>query len=186
MTAPKQYDDTYEAAENLGAGDIAKLTETARHLEAIDSDIEAQEERLNELKAQRKHIAETVLPVMMEELDLSELKLRDGALLQVKDVVTAGIPKDMKETAFNWLRANGFGGLIKRKVVVEFGRGKDNEAGAFVDNCVKAGLNPSDNTEVNYQTLGAFVREQLADGKDLPMDLLGVNRFRRAEVKRAG
>lgn len=178
------YDDPHEEVEDLGGGELTALTKLARRLELYDDEIIKAEARVTELKERRRHLAEVVLPEAMDKVDIEALPLRDGAKLEVQEIITAGISKERKAAAFSWLRAEGYGSLIKRKVSVEFGRGGDNEARALVDDLRKRGLRPEDKEDVHYQTLGAFVREQLAKGANLPMELLGVNRVRRARVVR--
>lgn len=172
------YDQTEEPA-----GEISQLTSLANQLELLEDDMAAASARLDELTRQRDHLAVAVIPELMDKLGIEGLPLRDGRELAIKESVTAGISADRREAAHNWLRSAGFADLIKRKVTIEFGRGQDNEAGALVDDLRKRGLRPDDKSDVNYQTLGAFVRRRLAEGGELPMELLGVNRIRRALVK---
>ena len=54
--------------------------------------------------------------------------------------VYASIPEETAE-AFAFLRDIGEDDIIKNEVKVQFGKGQD-EAGAFMDDCQKAGLDP--------------------------------------------
>ena len=65
---------------------------------------------------------------MMKEMSLSSLKLADGSSVEVKPIYGASIPIAKREEAFNWLRQNGLGDLIKNEVIVSFGRNEDDKA----------------------------------------------------------
>ena len=52
-----------------------------------------------------------------------------GSSVEVKPFYSARIPASKSEEAFDWLRENGHGDLIKNQVSLEFGKMKqDNEA----------------------------------------------------------
>ena len=52
---------------------------------------------------------------MMSEMGLAELKLHDGSHLKVSTSYRATITEANKEAAFNWLRENGLGDIIKTR-----------------------------------------------------------------------
>jgi hypothetical protein len=54
---------------------------------------------------------------MMQELNISTLKLADGSAVEVKPVYGASISAEKKEEAFEWLRSNGLGDLIKMRLL---------------------------------------------------------------------
>ena len=64
----------------------------------------------------------------MSEMGLAELKLHDGSHLKVSTSYRATITEANKEAAFNWLRNNGLGDIIKNEISVSFGRNEDNKA----------------------------------------------------------
>ena len=57
-----------------------------------------------------------VIPTMMTEMNISKFSLSDGAGVEVKPVYGASIPVAKKEGAYNWLRENGLGDIIKKWV----------------------------------------------------------------------
>ena len=65
---------------------------------------------------------------MMQEMNISTLKLADGSSVEVKPVYGASITAANKEAAYTWLRENGLGDLIKNEITVSFGRNEDNKA----------------------------------------------------------
>jgi hypothetical protein len=78
------------------------------------------------------------------------------------------------DEAFNWLRDNGHGDLIKNNVTLTFGRSEDAIAKQLVDELQQKGHNVKQAEKVEPMTLKAFVKEQIQKGKNVPSDLFGV------------
>ena len=117
----------------------------------------------------------------MSELGLESLTLKDGSSVKVKQLVQASIPVRYREEAFQWLRDNGHGDLIKNQVSATFGKGEDASANEFIDKISTLGYEPTQKVWVEPMTLKAFVREQITEGTELPMDKFGI--FVGAETK---
>ena len=91
---------------------IQSLADQVERLEGVSSEIEDAESRLKLLKKKKDHISGEVIPTMMSEMGLAELKLHDGSHLKVSTSYRATITEANKEAAFNWLRNNGLGDII--------------------------------------------------------------------------
>jgi Asp-tRNA(Asn)/Glu-tRNA(Gln) amidotransferase B subunit len=150
---------------------IATLANKQRKLEL---EIKQQEEALKELKQDLKQVSETDIPEMLAEIGLSEFKLKDGTKVSVNQFYSASIPKDRYDEAMQWLRDNNHGDLIKNTISVDFGKGEDEAASQLKEHLAADGTSYTDKTGVHAMTLKAFVREQTEQGKNLPLDLLGV------------
>jgi hypothetical protein len=79
---------------------------------------------------------------MMDEMQITKLKLKDGESVEIKKIYGASIPVDQKEAAFQWLRNNGLGDLIKNEITVTFGMGEDNKAVSYADLARGSGFEP--------------------------------------------
>jgi len=121
---------------------------------------------------------------MMQEMNISTLKLADGSAVEVKPIYGASISAERKEEAFNWLRKNGLGDLIKNEVTVSFGRNEDNKAIAYANLAAENGYQPSQKLKVEPMTLKALVRERIEAGKDMPSDLFNVFAGNRTKITR--
>lgn len=149
--------------------------------------LERAEAALKDAQAALKQVEEVDLPRALLDVGLIEYKTTDGARVELKTSYHASIPKERQGEAFAWLDDNGYGAMIKHDVTVQFGRADGNRAARcfdllreeFPDNKVV------DREHVAPQTLSAFVKEQMADGRDVPLDLLGVFTRRYASVKLA-
>ena len=115
--------------ENLdSANEANKLSDQVVKLQRLEEELLIKEEELKELKRKVDLVSGEVIPTMMQEMNISTLKLADGTSVEVKPVYGASIPTKSKEEAFKWLRENGLGDLIKNEITVAFGRSEDNKA----------------------------------------------------------
>jgi pyruvate carboxylase len=106
---------------------IKLLSDEVRKMDTLTKEIEDIENKLKEKKKDLDIISGEVVPTMMSEMGLSQLKLMDGSIIDVKPFYNATITQANKEAAFNWLRKNGLGDIIKNEIVVSFGRGEDKQ-----------------------------------------------------------
>jgi len=98
--------------ENLdSANEANKLSDQVVKLQRLEEELLAKEEELKELKRKVELVSGEVIPTMMQEMNISTLKLADGTSVEVKPVYGASIPTKSKEEAFKWLRENGLGDL---------------------------------------------------------------------------
>ena len=160
-----------QRADLDGANDAKKLSDQVVKLQQLEDQLVAKEEELKELKRKVELVSGEVIPTMMQEMNISTLKLADGTSVEVKPVYGASIPTKSKEEAFKWLRDNGLGDLIKNEITVAFGRDEDNKAQQYAVLARGQGYEPVQKIGVHPQTLKAVVRERLESGQEMPSDL---------------
>ena len=78
------------------------------------------------------------------------------------------------ELAYNWLRENGLGDIIKNEVAVQFGKGEDNKAEQLLSLAEQEGYEPTQKQKVEPMTLKALFRERVEAGLDMPSQLFNV------------
>ena len=164
---------------------VQSLADQVERLEGVASDIEATEEQLKNLKKKRDHISGEVIPTMMSEMGLAELKLHDGSHLKVSTSYRAHISEANKEMAYNWLRENGLGDIIKNEISVSFGRNEDNKADEYAELANSNGFQPTQKMKVEPMTLKALVRERIEAGKEMPTEIFGVYSENKTTIKRS-
>ena len=164
---------------------IQSLADQVERLENFDFSIKNTEEQLKELKKRRDHVSGEVIPTMMSEMGLAELKLHDGSHLKVSTTYRATITEANKETAFNWLRNNGLGDIIKNEISVSFGRNEDNKAADYAELAKGQGFQPTQKMKVEPMTLKALVRERIEAGKEMPTEIFGVFSENKTTIKRS-
>ena len=163
---------------------IQSLADQVQMLEGLYKRIETGESSIKELKKEYQRISGEVIPTMMSEMGLSELKLSDGSHLKVSTTYRATITEANKETAFNWLRDNGLGDIIKNEILVSFGRNEDNKAATYAELAKGQGFQPTQKMKVEPMTLKALVRERIEAGKEMPTEIFGVFSENKTTIKR--
>ena len=175
----KDQQDAMSRTEN-----IQSLADQVQMLEGLNTRIEASENNLKDLKKEYLRISGEVIPTMMSEMGLAELKLSDGSHLKVSTTYRATITEANKETAFNWLRDNGLGDIIKNEILVSFGRNEDNKAADYAELAKGQGFQPTQKMKVEPMTLKALVRERIEAGKDMPTEIFGIFSENKTTIKR--
>ena len=163
---------------------LYSLADQVEKLEAMQQQLEIQEEAIKEKKKQIQHISGEVIPTMMSEMGLAELKLQDGSHLKVSTSYRATITEANKEAAFNWLRENGLGDIIKNEISVSFGRNEDNKAADYAELAKSNGFQPTQKMKVEPMTLKALVRERTEAGKPMPTEIFGIFSENKTTIKR--
>ena len=163
---------------------IQSLADQVERLEKMNSGIEKTEESLKEQKKQKDHVSMEVIPTLMSEMGLAELKLIDGSMVTVKPNYSASITVANREAAFNWLRNNGLGDIIKNEISVSFGRNEDNKAADYASLAQERGYQPTQKLKVEPMTLKALVRERIEAGKEMPTELFNVFVGNQTTIKR--
>jgi hypothetical protein len=140
--------------------------------------------QLKDKKREADKVSGEVIPTIMQEMNISSLKLADGSAVEVKPVYGASIPIAKKEEAFKWLREHGLGDLIKNEITVAFGRDEDNKAQQYAVLAQGQGYEPVQKLKVEPMTLKALVRERIEAGQDMPADLFNVFAGNRTKITR--
>ena len=163
---------------------IQSLADQVERLESLNARLALQEDNLKNIKKDIERLSGEVIPTMMSEMGLAELKLEDGSHLKVSTSYKAHITEANKEMAFNWLRDNGLGDIIKNEISVSFGRGEDNKAAHYAELAKGQGLDPTQKLKVEPMTLKALVRERIEAGKEMPTEIFGVFSENKTTIKR--
>ena len=163
---------------------IQSLADQVEKLEELQSRLQTQEQIMKDTKKQIERLSGEVIPTMMSEMGLAELKLQDGSHLKVSTSYRATITEANKEAAFNWLRNNGLGDIIKNEISVSFGRNEDNKAATYAELAKGQGFQPTQKMKVEPMTLKALVRERIEAGKEMPTEIFGVFSENKTTIKR--
>ena len=166
----EMLNDTSDLLDNV------EITDIAQHcvlLKKKEDEVEELEDKLKAKKAEADDISSRVIPELLQEQGLQEIKLADGSKVSVKKEFRATLPKDdlRREAAYQWLRDQGLGDIIKNNVSVSFGKGEDNKANQLVDLAVANGFTPQQKSDVAWNTLTALYEERVKAGLDMPSDV---------------
>ena len=165
--------DTSDMLDNVEITDIAQQ---CIKLKEKEDEIAELEDKLKAKKAEADAISSRVIPELLQEQGLQEIKLSDGSKVSVKKEFRATLPKDdlRRESAYQWLRDQGLGDIIKNNVTVSFGRGEDNKAQQLLDLAVANGFQPQQKSDVAWNTLTALYEERVKAGLDMPSDVFSL------------
>ena len=163
---------------------LQTLADQVEKLESLQTRLDLQEDNIKNTKKQLEYISGEVIPTMMSEMGLSHLKLLDGSTVDVKPNYSANISVANREKAFNWLRENGLGDIIKNEISVSFGRNEDNKAADYATLAKGQGFEPQQKLKVEPMTLKALVRERLEAGKTMPTEIFNVFVGNKTTIKR--
>lgn len=180
------FEEMLNAADELSDVDVDStkaLSNLVRQLEQCVSDIDEAEMHLKKLKQEKHRLSTEAIPSLMDEMDVSRLDVGD-VTVALKPFVSASIPADRKDEAYQWLRDHGLDDIIKNDVVLSFGRGEDETANTVMLDLEKKGLHPESKTHIHAMTLKAFVRERVENGQPIDLDLFGAYVAKTADIKR--
>ena len=149
---------------------VRSLSNYVIDLQKLEGEIIKEETLLKQKKERADKISSEVIPEIMESMKLKTLKLQDGSAIEVKEIYSATIPVAQRERAYQWLRDNGLGDIIKNEVFVTFGKGEDNKAEQLLNLAVQEGFEPQQKSKVEPMTLKALYRERIEAGLDMPPD----------------
>ena len=164
---------------------VRSLSNYVVQLQSLEDEVKTMEENLKKKKEAADKISQQVIPEIMEEMKMKTMKLQDGSGIEIKKIYGATIPIDKKEGAYQWLRENDLGDLIKNEITVSFGRGEDTKASEYTSLAESKGYQPSQKLKVEPMTLKALYRERVEAKQDLPSEHFNLFKGNRTKITRS-
>ena len=191
-TAPTddQYDygadaDPDQEAVARAFADLDRLTLQA---ERLTEQRKKAEEHAQKLKQAEEQLLNKDIPELLAKMRLDDCTTASGIHVKVKREIKASLPGhervEARMGALRWLVDQGHGGVIKNTVAVALDRGEDSRANDLVVKLRADGFDVESKKDVHALTLGALVRELVADGKIVPRDLFNLFDMRIAKLTR--
>ena len=97
MTKINYENDRIQSVEQIDSA--KKLSDKILDLKDLEDEVANAEESLKKLKEKTRAISCIEIPKMMDEMQITKLKLKDGEAVEIKKVYGASIPKDKQEAA---------------------------------------------------------------------------------------
>ena len=163
---------------------VENLSTLVLELQKLEDDIKVQEDKLKLTKEKADRLSQVAIPEIMEALKMKTMKLADGSAIEIKEIYSATIPVNKKEGAYNWLRENDLGDLIKNEITVSFGRGEDNKASDYADLAKERGFEPTQKLKVEPMTLKALFRERSENKQELPSEHFNLFKGNKTKITR--
>ena len=165
--------------------DLDKLTLQAERLTVQRKQAE---EQLQKLKQAEEQLLNKDIPELLGRMRLDECTTASGIQVKVKREIKASLPGhervEARMGALRWLVEHGHGGVIKNQVSVALDRGEDSRADELVVDLRTKGFEVEAKKDVHASTLGALVRELVANGTIVPRDLFNLFDMRLAKLSR--
>ena len=103
--------DSKDLLDNV---EVTTVAQECVKLKQKEDEIASLEEQLKTKKLEADDISSRVIPELLAEQGLSEIKLADGSKVSVKKEFRCTLPKDetKREQAYKWLRDQGLEDII--------------------------------------------------------------------------
>ena len=177
---PKAQMELFAPAE-LQGDELQRMNKLAGDLDSIDTDIQALEGKLKELKQEKKKISEFDLPEIMNAVGMSDFSLKDGKKVKLTTFYDAKL-KDKSE-AFAYIEKQGDTSIIKDTIAVNFDRGQFETANHLAEELSCQGYTFSRKEDIHHSTLKAYVKEKIESGSDIPFEAFGIYVGSRVTIK---
>jgi hypothetical protein len=167
---------------------VKRISDLASLQVALEVKIDKTEEDLLALKKSLRDISEFKLPELMTEIGMSEFKLVNGAKITIQPICNGKMDDTNREPCIDWLVENGHGAILKSTLELNFNKGEklDYEAiSALINGALKQlDLQYKQKLDrgVHYATLNAFIKEQITNGEQFPMELFKVYLGRKTKI----
>ena len=162
--------DSTDLLDNV---EVTTIAQECVRLKTKEDELVSLEEQVKNKKEEIDEISSRIIPELLAEQGLSAIKLADGSNVSVKKEFRCTLPKDeaKRTAAYQWLRDQGLGDIIKNNVFVTFGKGEDDKAEQLLNLAAENGFQPQQKSDVAWMTLTALFRERIESGLDMPSDV---------------
>ena len=147
-----------------------KLSQQIKTLQDIQQEIDNHKTKIKELEEREKHFSQVVIPDMMNAMNLKTMKLKDGSEIEVSNKFFASALAAKRTEAYNWLRENGLGNIVKNEITVRFGRDEDNKAQQYATLAKGQGYDPEQKVSVHAGTLRVALEDLHSRGGKIPSE----------------
>ncbi len=170
--------------ETTPKGSLERAIQMGDLMDKADIEVQRITEELKVATTYYHSIAMEALPELLKELKLKSFELSNGVLIEVISGLSCSITKTKLDAALKWLIDNDFGGIIKTSVTVVFPTDEQEDAERFAAEASIEHDGVVYKAVVHAATLKSFVKEQLAAGTKLPLELFSVHEYDIAKLKR--
>jgi hypothetical protein len=155
---------------------LSRISVVADQLMAKKKAAAEAELALKKINDEVSRLEEVELPQMMREARQEEMKTTSGIRLKLVNEIHTNISKDRKPKAIAWLDANGQGGIVRRNVIIAFNKCDEDKVEKLLRLIGRGWPSFKVELDVHAATVKSLVKERLAAGLDVPLDIFGVYR----------
>lgn len=169
---------------------IKQLGKLAAAQGLLELEIEEMEAQLKAKKKEHALYAEKLVPDLLDQIGLKSVVTKGGLHVELKEDVRASIPQDAEKRgrAFQYLHDTGNDGMIKREITIRYSRDEAKFADELLAQLEKLDVKKHATVEhewdIHNSTLTAFIREELREGRNIPLQDFGAFIQRHAKLRR--
>jgi len=162
--------------------ELSTLSSLANDLYLAELELAQAEEVVRAAQRKVRDIGEHQIPELMDELGMAEFTTKSGIKISVKEDLRVGVPAARREEAWAWVIDKGYGDLVKHNVIIGFGRDEEDACLELMEDLDTRGLRTKDERKVEPATLKKFIKQRLAEGEDVPLDLFGATQYSKTKI----
>jgi len=159
-----------DAPSQVTQTDPEKLSEEIKKLQDIQQEIQNYKDRIKDLEDSEKYYSQVIIPDIMNAMNLKTMKLKDGSEIEIDNKFYATALASKRAEAYQWLRENGLGNIVKNEITVRFGKDEDNKATQYATLARGQGYEPEQKVSVNAGTLRVALRDLHERGGQIPSE----------------
>lgn len=159
--------------------ELAELSALGEQLYSAEAEVLRLEAELRRAKKRRDFIQCDLLPSTMEKIGLVEFRT-PRSHIKVSEQLEVRPRADNRPLVLAALEKQGAGALIKTNLAVPFGKGEDEEVARVCEALALLGRDYRQDRAVHPQTLKKHIRDRLAKGDPVDVELFGVRQFQKA------
>lgn len=180
-------------------GSLPVVVRNAQKLVKLDEEIEQLQLKIGQLESQRQELASKVLPDLMDASNVSSLSLSNGCILELKEIFSASLPAQSTiekadeetrvlllhrwEEGVKWLKENKALDILKSTIKIQLGRKQQAYLKQFAALAKRLKIPINSALTVHPATLASVLKEKMAQGATVPMDIFGIYQGREAIIK---
>lgn len=176
-------DDTFTDEAKYTDKELQRVANLAQFQKQLEHEVATLEDKLDKVKKRLRTVRERDLPDLMAEIGLKQVVLHDGSKVDIDESMFASISRKNKPAAIEWLIQNDHASLVKTNVVMTYDKGQHEAAEQFASFLESNGFNEYKLDEnVNTSSVKAAIKEMLAQGIDVPLELFGVHFVKQSKI----
>jgi hypothetical protein len=159
-----------DAPSQVAQTEPEKLSDEIKKLQDLQQEIQNHKDRIKDLEDSEKYLSQVVIPDMMNSMNLKTMKLKDGSEIEVSNKFFANALAAKKAEAYQWLRENGLGNIVKNEITVRFGKDEDTKAQQYATLARGQGYEPEQKVSVHAGTLRVALEDLHTRGGQIPSE----------------
>lgn len=173
----------FESTEEVSEDILTRLSDLCKQFQDLEIEIDEKDTVLKEKKAELEDVSRNLIPTLLNEVGLSEIRLKTGEKVEIKDKLHASVSNKNYTLAYrNMFNIEGgdenaqkiVDDLFKSQVIVE--SITDDVLNILLDNDISYERKMS----IHAQTLKKYCASRLDQGKRIPV---GISVFQYQETK---